>query len=205
MTVGLYYGIIRVRSTNSSNNECTYFSSFYLYPSSNGLGNNEIEESNKDTYLSYSNIANNHATSDRCIEFTYYKCDCNKCNIINNYQNTNTYGTIFIWSSTTTISECCFKGNNYNGNDKGKLFYVYSGSLTISNSNIDNFSSNKDTSSIISGNIYNDIFFDRQNWVECMLIILKHKDTPNLKCKCTINIQMISISLLLNHFLIEDE
>jgi hypothetical protein len=142
-----------------------------------------------------------------CIGLSSNTHECNKCNIINNYQNSNNYGTILNSGPTTTISECCFKGNNnYNDNNKGKLFYVYSGTLTISNSNIDilTYGTSNNAAIFNTENNYKDIFY-QGDLFDCMFIISNHRETPNLKCKCTINIQMISISLLLNHFLIEDE
>jgi hypothetical protein len=94
----MYHGQIRVISTNSSNNKCyNYWSSFDLYGKDNSGYSNDLNYSTEDSYVDFCYVCNNYAyILGICLDFresnTKHKCE--ECNIINNSQGSNNYGTV---------------------------------------------------------------------------------------------------------------
>jgi hypothetical protein len=132
-TIILYYGQIRIISTNSSNNNCYYYSSFYLEAISNNGYYDQLNYSTEDSYIHYCYVINCYAYYRDCIGFINYIHKCYESNIINNSQKDSDCGTIYnSGSATTTINKCCFFNNNDSNYGSGKyLFYVNSGTLSV--------------------------------------------------------------------------
>jgi hypothetical protein len=125
-TLCLYYGIILWPSVNLTNNECYNYPAFYCDPSTYGT-----------CCISFSSIVNNTAKGGHgCFWFqNSLSSNCiYTCNILNNIQTLDEYGTIETWTNLF-IKDSCILGNN-----KGKtVFYegYYSSTITISNCTID--------------------------------------------------------------------
>ena len=113
-------GDISCKGVNVSNNEVYMYSGIFLYYPSM-------------SYLSFSSFRNNSAIGDSesfiCIENIGpidYKME--NTNIIENTQTSCLYGIIDVdENAKLTMNHCSVFGNC--NNDKGKVFYVYSGSI----------------------------------------------------------------------------
>jgi hypothetical protein len=144
-TVALYSGLIRVISTNSSNNDCYQKSSFLSKPSNNEL-TSITNYSKDDAYFLFCSISNNYDSLYECWMFVGQKQSSQKCNIINNSQESDGDGIISSHDAYNTISECCFLKNNNNG--KGWLIWKASGTINIISCTIDK--TNKELSGLVS-------------------------------------------------------
>jgi hypothetical protein len=125
-TIIMYYGQIRIISTNSSNNVCYYDSSFALYAYDNSASSS-LKYSTEDGYIHYCYAINNYAKNYCCIWFNSYIHKCEDSNIINNSQGSSGGGILNEGSySTITINKCCLiKNSNL------YLFWVNSGTMEV--------------------------------------------------------------------------
>ena len=109
-TISLSYGTVKVTSVNFTSNECPQYSVFSCYP---GQGANAEAVT---CSISYSHIENNTATEFICIYLQLHRTGrqnhiIEHTNIINNTQNTNTYGLIDA-SGNAIINDCVILKNN---------------------------------------------------------------------------------------------
>lgn len=125
-TIFADYGKVGISSSNITKNNVEYYSGFDSFYATN-LGN-----------ISFSTFEDNHAKEDHCLghgESTYrYFC----CNMINNSQDSTSYGVFYINSGEFIIENSVICGDYGNGNS----FYCYysNDKFTIVNCNIDPFS-----------------------------------------------------------------
>jgi hypothetical protein len=133
----LYYGQIRIISTNSSNNVAYQQSSFYLHGIDNSAYSSQLIYSTEDGYINYCYVINGYANSWGCIWFYIKKYKCEESNIINNSQGSSGRGIIDTngASAIITINKCCLINNN--ANNIGYLFYS-SGTMEVRECTIQN-------------------------------------------------------------------
>jgi hypothetical protein len=93
----LFYGQIRVISTNSSYNHCYRYPSFYLQAKDNS--GKDLKYSTEDSFVHQCCMMNNRALIRICMRFSSFVQKCEDCVFLNNTQNNGEYGTI--WSSGT--------------------------------------------------------------------------------------------------------
>jgi hypothetical protein len=175
----LYYGQIRIISTNSSNNKCYQSSSFYLWGKDNSALTEYLKYSTVDSYIHYCYVINGNAIGYNCIWFTKSntKHKCQESNIINNSQGSS-YGTLVNYYSQeiVIINKCCLIKNS-----GGYLFYVDESTSTMEVRDC----------TIQSGySIYGSVTTIYSNTVagsECAIIRNCGANIDNNdKCKCTI-------------------
>ena len=117
---------------NLSNNKSGYRSGFALY---NPTGTSSTQPAE----VYFSSFRNNTATNYGCLFFYSGTINLKSSNIIQNIQNTETYGTVYTeGSATLTVNECCLVGNT-----GGKLFYINSGSIKGSDNYVDSLMKEK--------------------------------------------------------------
>jgi hypothetical protein len=128
----LYYGTILCPSVNITNKICYAWAVLYCQPVT-GTGSPVSE-----TFcMSYSSVVNDTANGDKGCFLLQNSASSHRidtCNIMNNKQNSSSYGTISSWSNLF-IKDSCILGNN-----EGKaVFYqsISSNKITISNCTID--------------------------------------------------------------------
>ena len=94
----LRYGNILCTSVNLTNNECLCYPALLCYRTSS---------------ISYSSIVNNTANPGYgCIVLSYNSHCIDTCNILNNNQTWNDYGTIIAHKANLFIKDSCILGNN---------------------------------------------------------------------------------------------
>jgi hypothetical protein len=166
-TIWLEGGQIAVISTNSSNNNGYYDSSFHLYAYDNSESSSQLNFSKEyDSYLHYCYIINGYSKYFGCLRFHYYKHTCDESNIINNSQETSDWGTFINHVSyipTTKIIKCCVIKNNLN--NKGYLFCVGGGTMEVRECTIPN---GYNISGAVTTNYNNNkISTDRKEFINC--------------------------------------
>jgi hypothetical protein len=92
---------------------------------------------------------NNYDYKWVCIYFYYNTHKCEECNIINNSQGTNRYGTILCTATTLTVNKCCMIENNVIGSGI-YLFYAFWGTIEVRECSIQ---SGFEMSSTLTGSI----------------------------------------------------
>jgi hypothetical protein len=187
-TITLYYGQIRIISTNSSNNVCYERCSFSLLAKNNSEYLSQLNYSTEDNYIHYCYILNNYASNYGCIGFENFKHLCEESNIINNYQGTSKIGTIYnsnAGSPNTIIKKCCLIKNNNIGNGTN-IFFVTAGTMEVRKCKIQNgfkYGTSSDYSCSFT------TYSNTEEGSECAAISnvgTKNVNTNEDKCKCTI-------------------
>jgi len=113
----LSLGIQRVDYTNSSMNSARYYS---------GIGINSPAAFTS----SHCTFSNNKASDGICVYFEHNSGSMSSANIVHNNCPSSSHGVVHVFGAYI-MSYCIFQGN------QNLLFYIYSGSLSISNSFID--------------------------------------------------------------------
>ena len=128
-------GDVSCKGVNVSNNQVYCFSGIYIL-------NPSISS------ISFSSFRNNKASNYICLDFVSNTHQMTNTNIIENNQQSTSYGIIYASKSEVTMIHCSVFGNCETGS--GSVFSVSSGSITCSNCS---FGPNQQTKSEEEGTI----------------------------------------------------